>query len=71
MLDRSSGFTASGVKYPAAFFAAIPLRVAAPALAGWTGWPVYFAATLPLYAAAVVWLASAVDRTLRADGAAR
>ncbi|MEE7493190.1 MFS transporter [Methylobacterium oryzae] len=57
--------------FGAAFFAAMPLRVAAPALAGWIGWPGYFAATLPLYAAAVAWLAVAVDRTLRADGAAR
>jgi MFS transporter, PAT family, beta-lactamase induction signal transducer AmpG len=57
--------------FGAAFFAAMPLRVAAPALAGWIGWPGYFAATLPLYAAAVAWLAVAVGRTLRADGAAR
>ncbi|MBP1183939.1 MFS transporter [Methylobacterium sp. PvR107] len=57
--------------FGAAFFAAMPLRVAAPALAGWIGWPGYFAATLPLYAAAVAWLAVAVARTLRADGAAR
>jgi MFS transporter, PAT family, beta-lactamase induction signal transducer AmpG len=57
--------------FGAAFFAAMPLRVAAPALAGWTGWPGYFAATLPLYAAAVAWLAVAVGRTLRSDGAAR
>ncbi|XYD08981.1 MFS transporter [Methylobacterium sp. NMS12] len=57
--------------FGAAFFAAMPLRVAAPALAGWVGWPGYFAATLPLYAAAVAWLAVAVDRTLRDDGAAR
>jgi len=57
--------------FGAAFFAAMPLRVAAPALAGWIGWPGYFAATLPLYAAAVAWLAVAVSRTLRADGAAR
>ena len=57
--------------FGAAFFAAMPLRVAAPALAGWIGWPGYFAATLPLYAAAVAWLAVTVGRTLRADGAAR
>ena len=57
--------------FGAAFFAAMPLRVAAPAIAGWIGWPGYFAATLPLYAAAVGWLAVAVGRTLRADGAAR
>jgi MFS transporter, PAT family, beta-lactamase induction signal transducer AmpG len=54
--------------FGAAFFAAMPLRVAAPALAGWAGWPGYFTATLPLYAAAVAWLAVAVRRTLRADG---
>lgn len=57
--------------FGAAFFAAMPLRVAAPALAGWIGWPGYFVATLPLYAAAVAWLAVAVERTLRDDGAAR
>ncbi|MCJ2049302.1 MFS transporter [Methylobacterium sp. J-070] len=56
--------------FGAAFFAAMPLRVAAPALAGWIGWPGYFTATLPLYAAAAAWLAIAVSRTLRADGAA-
>ncbi|MCJ2117577.1 MFS transporter [Methylobacterium sp. J-001] len=53
--------------FGAAFFAAMPLRVAAPALAGWVGWPSYFGATLPFYAAAVAWLVIAVDRTLRAD----
>jgi len=53
--------------FGAAFFAAMPLRVAAPALAGWVGWPSYFGATLPLYAAAIAWLVIAVDRTLRAD----
>ncbi|KMO40616.1 MFS transporter [Methylobacterium tarhaniae] len=55
--------------FGAAFFAAMPLRVAAPALAGWAGWPGYFAATLPLYAAALAWLALTVVRTLRADRA--
>ncbi|MGU3406453.1 MFS transporter [Methylobacterium brachiatum] len=55
--------------FGAAFFAAMPLRVAAPALAEWAGWPSYFGATLPLYAAAVAWLLVTVDRTLRADGA--
>ncbi|SEO51889.1 hypothetical protein SAMN04487843_10226 [Methylobacterium sp. ap11] len=53
--------------FGAAFFAAMPLRVAAPALAGWAGWPGYFAATLPLYAAALAWLAMTIARTLRAD----
>ncbi|KTS24821.1 MFS transporter [Methylobacterium indicum] len=53
--------------FGAAFFAAMPLRVAAPALAGWAGWPGYFAATLPLYAAALAWLAVTIARTLRAD----
>ena len=55
--------------FGAAFFAAMPLRVAAPALAAWLGWPGYFGATLPLYAAAVAWLVVTIDRTLRADGA--
>ena len=49
--------------FGAAFFAAMPLRVAAPALAGWAGWPLYFAAAMPLYAAAIAWLARAVSRT--------
>ncbi|MGH1573545.1 MFS transporter [Methylobacterium sp. P31] len=57
--------------FGAAFFAAMPLRVAASALAGWIGWPGYFAAALPLYAAAVAWLAVAVGRTLRADEGTR
>ncbi len=56
--------------FGAAFFAAMPLRVAAPALAGWAGWPVYFTATLPLYGAALAWLALTIARTLRADRAA-
>ncbi|MCJ2134928.1 MFS transporter [Methylobacterium sp. J-026] len=55
--------------FGAAFFAAMPLRVAAPALAGWIGWPGYFAAALAPYAVAVAWLAVAVNRTLRADRA--
>ncbi|KQP07790.1 MFS transporter [Methylobacterium sp. Leaf99] len=49
--------------FGAAFFAAMPLRVASPALAGWLGWPGYFAAALPVYAAAVVALAAMVART--------
>lgn len=53
--------------FGAAFFAAMPLRVAAPALAGWAGWPGYFAGAIPVYAAAVIWLALVVARTLRAD----
>jgi hypothetical protein len=53
--------------FGAAFFAAMPLRVTAAALAGWLGWPLYFAATLPLYALAVAWLALLVARTLRSD----
>ncbi|GJD56546.1 MFS transporter [Methylobacterium dankookense] len=51
--------------FGAAFFAAMPLRVAAPALAGWAGWPAYFLAAMPLYAAAIAWLALAVSRTRR------
>ncbi len=54
--------------FGAAFFAAMPLRVAAPALAEWIGWPSYFGAALPIYAAAVAALVVTVDRTLRADG---
>ncbi|MCF4126184.1 MFS transporter [Methylobacterium sp. SyP6R] len=56
--------------FGAAFFAAMPLRVAAPALAGWAGWPGYFTATLPLYAAALAWLALTIAHTLRTDRAA-
>lgn len=55
--------------FGAAFFAAMPLRVAAPALAEWVGWSSYFGAALPIYAASVAWLVVTVDRTLRADGA--
>lgn len=53
--------------FGAAFFAAMPLRVAAPAIAGWIGWPLYFAAALPLYLAAVVWLADTIRRTPNTD----
>ncbi|MET7244341.1 MFS transporter [Methylobacterium sp. EM32] len=55
--------------FGAAFFAAMPLRVASPALAGWAGWPGYFAAAMPPYAAALAWLALQIARTLRADRA--
>ncbi|TGD98348.1 MFS transporter [Methylobacterium nonmethylotrophicum] len=55
--------------FGAAFFAAMPLRVAAPALAALAGWPAYFAAAMPLYAAALAWLALVVARTRRADRA--
>jgi len=53
--------------FGAAFFAAMPLRVASPALAAEVGWPLYFALAMPFYAAAVAWLALSVGRTLRAD----
>lgn len=53
--------------FGAAFFAAMPLRVTAAALAEWLGWPLYFAATLPPYALAVAWLAVMVGRTLQSD----
>lgn len=49
--------------FGAAFFAAMPLRVAAPAIAGGLGWPGYFAAVLPVYAFAVAWLAVTIART--------
>jgi len=55
--------------FGAAFFAAMPVRVASAALADWLGWPVYFAAALPLYAVAVAGLARMVGRTLRNDEA--
>ena len=54
--------------FGAAFFAAMPLRVASPALAAWVGWPAYFAAALPVYAAAVAWLALTVRRTPGTEG---
>nr|WP_238257679.1 MFS transporter [Methylobacterium gnaphalii] len=57
--------------FGAAFFAAMPLRLAAPALAGDLGWPGYFTAALPVYAAAAAWLIVAIRRTLQADGEAR
>ncbi|KMO14025.1 MFS transporter [Methylobacterium platani] len=53
--------------FGAAFFAAMPLRVAAPALAACAGWPGYFAAAMPPYAAALAWLALRIARTLRDD----
>ncbi|MBE7244671.1 MAG: MFS transporter [Actinomycetospora chiangmaiensis] len=55
--------------FGAAFFAAMPVRVASAALADGLGWPVYFAAALPLYALAIGWLAVMVGRTLRQDAA--
>ncbi|MCE4224416.1 MFS transporter [Methylobacterium sp. C25] len=57
--------------FGAAFFAAMPPRVAAPALAGGLGWPAYFTAALPLYAASAAWLIAAIRRTLQADRAER
>ncbi|KQT46552.1 MFS transporter [Methylobacterium sp. Leaf456] len=56
--------------FGAAFFAAMPLRVAAPALAGAVGWPAYFALCLPFYGVAVALLRGAITRTLDADRAA-
>ena len=56
--------------FGAAFFAAMPLRVGAPALAGAVGWPVYFALAVPLYGLAVLLLRGAIARTLIADRAA-
>ncbi|QIJ79591.1 MFS transporter [Methylobacterium sp. NI91] len=55
--------------FGAAFFAAMPLRVGAPALAGAVGWPVYFALAVPFYALAVLLLRGAIARTLAADRA--
>lgn len=56
--------------FGAAFFAALPLRVGAPALAGALGWPAYFALAVPLYGLAVLLLRRAIARTLEADRAA-
>ena len=56
--------------FGAAFFAAMPLRVAAPALAGAVGWPAYFALCVPLYGLAVWLLRRAITRTLDSDRAA-
>ncbi len=53
--------------FGAAFFAAMPLRIAAPALAAHAGWPVYFAAAILFYAVAFAGLRSAIGRTLEAD----
>ncbi|MCJ2108547.1 MFS transporter [Methylobacterium sp. E-041] len=55
--------------FGAAFFAAMPLRVAAPALAGLVGWATYFALAIPFYAVAVLCLRAAIGRTLDADRA--
>ena len=54
--------------FGAAFFAAMPVRMASAALADGLGWPVYFAAALPVYAVAVGWLAVMVGRTPPGDG---
>ena len=56
--------------FGAAFFAAMPLRVGAPALAEAFGWPVYFALAVPFYGLAVLLLRGAIARTLAADRAA-
>ncbi|WP_375455856.1 MFS transporter [uncultured Methylobacterium sp.] len=56
--------------FGAAFFAAMPLRVAAPALAGLVGWAAYFALAIPFYAVAFLCLRAAIARTLEADRAA-
>ncbi|WP_342151612.1 MFS transporter [Methylorubrum sp. SB2] len=56
--------------FGAAFFTAMPWRVAAPALAGAVGWPAYFALCLPFYGIAVWLLRRAITRTLDADRAA-
>ncbi|MFK5595950.1 MFS transporter [Methylobacterium sp. HMF5984] len=55
--------------FGAAFFAAMPLRVAAPALAGLVGWAAYFALAIPFYAVAVLCLRAAIGRTLDGDRA--
>lgn len=49
--------------FGAAFFAAMPLRVAAPALAAGLGWPAYFALAIPFYILAVAVLCAAIRRT--------
>ncbi|MFE1600436.1 MFS transporter [Methylobacterium sp. ID0610] len=53
--------------FGAAFFAAMPVRVAAPAVAGAIGWPAFFALAVPFYAAAFLLLRGAIVRTLAAD----
>ena len=53
--------------FGASFFAAMPLRVAAPALAAWIGWPAYFALAVCLYAGAVAVLRGAISRTEALD----
>lgn len=53
--------------FGAAFFTAMPWRVAAPALAGAVGWPSYFALCLPFFGVAVWLLRRAITRTLDAD----
>jgi MFS family permease len=53
--------------FGAAFFAAMPLRVAAPALAAHIGWPAYFTAAILFYAVAFAALRSTIRRTDDAD----
>jgi len=52
----------------ATFLATLPLRVAAPALAGALGWTVYFAMAVLFYGVAAIVLREAVRRTEITDG---
>jgi hypothetical protein len=56
--------------FGAAYFAAMPLRVATPALAGQIGWPAYFVIALPFYGIAVGLLCQAISRTPGVDRSA-
>ncbi|WP_298967163.1 MFS transporter [uncultured Methylobacterium sp.] len=53
--------------FGAAFFAAMPVRVAAPALAGALGWAGYFVLAVAAYALAFAVLRRTIARTLAAD----
>lgn len=56
--------------FGAAFFAAMPIRVGAPALAGEVGWPLYFGLAIPVFAAAAGLLLRAIRLTEGEDRSA-
>ena len=56
--------------FGAAFFAAMPMRVGAPALAGEVGWPAYFGLAIPVFAAASLLLLRAIGKTEAEDRSA-
>lgn len=56
--------------FGAAFFAAMPVRVGAPALAGKVGWPLYFGLAIPVFVTAALLLLRAIRLTESEDRSA-